>query len=295
MGIIYIDVLFAVNFIVNIMLYLSSCMIRRKKIIIWRIVCAAAVGAVCSCAFFISDINLHVRNIITIILYLFCAWLVMQYETIRDFIKNVFTILFCALIFAGIFFLIYQYADVGSVVVFNNNALYIDIPVFALLCVSGVCFVAVAWISKAFVRVMGVEEEYAVLVKVGENIINIRAKMDTGNTMVDPISGYAIILADQKKISSLLPVHFEEYVRFGDITRIDPQYHLRLRMVMCKTATGAGLLPALRPDYIRFNCNGKSVELHNVLIAVSKTDLGQYGILFSPLVIEEAEKYVKNC
>ena len=290
---VYVDILFIVNLIVNLMLYLASCMIRHKKIIIWRILCASAAGAVCSCAFFLSEIEPYIRNITAIILYMVFTWLVMGYGRLRDFIKNVLVTLFCAAVFGGVFFLIYQYADVGSVVVFNNNVLYIDIPVFALLCISGVCLAAMAWISKAFVRVVGADEEYDVMVKVGEVEIKVRAKMDTGNAMVEPISGYPIILADQKKISALLPAHFEEYAKCGDITRIDPKYHLRLRMVICKTATGEGLLPALRPEYIRFVCNGKAVKLHNILIAVSKSSLGGYGLLLSPLVIKETENYDK--
>lgn len=290
---VYIDVLFVVNLIVNLMLYLASCMIRHKRIVIWRIVCASAAGAVCSCAFFISDIEPYIRNTMIIILYMICAWLVMGGGTLRDFVKNVLATLFCASVFGGVFFLIYQYADVGSIVVFNNDVLYIDIPVFALLCISGICFAAIAGISKAFVRVAGAEKEYEVWVKVGESEMLMHAKMDTGNSMVDPISGYPIILADQRKISALLPAFFEEYVRCGDIVKIDPQYHLRLRMVTCKTATGEGVLPAFRPDYIRFVRNGNMIKLHNVLIAVSKSSLGEYGLLLSPLVIKEAENHDK--
>jgi stage II sporulation protein GA (sporulation sigma-E factor processing peptidase) len=285
---VYIDVLFIVNFIVNLMLYLSSCIIRRKKIVAWRISCAAAAGAVCSCAFFISEIEPVIRNIIAVGIYALCSWLVMGYDTWRDFIKNATATLFCAFVFAGVFFLIYRYADIGSVVVFNNNVLYIDIPVFALLCTSGACFALIALMSKAFIHVLGADAEYEVTVGLDNNVIKAQAKMDTGNAMIDPISGCPVILADKKRMAALFPRYFEEFVTCGDISKIEPQYHLRLRMVMCKTATGDGLLPALRPDYMQFICDGKTVIIHNILIAVSKTDLGGYGLLLSPIVLKEA-------
>ena len=286
---VYIDVLFVVNLIVNLMLYLSSCILRKKRIIVWRILCAAAAGAVCSCAFFLSDIQPFIRNTVAVALYIICAWLVMGYDTLREFIKNALVTLFCAAVFAGIFFFIYQYVDVGSIVVFNNNVLYIDIPVFMLLCVAGICFMVMVVVSKAFVRVAGTQEEYEVTVMLDAQEIQARAKMDTGNAMMDPISGCPVILADRKRMESLFPQYFDEFAACGDISRIAPQYHRRLRMVMCKTATGEGVLPALRPDCIRFVCDGKRVVLHNILIAVSKTGLGGCGLLLSPLVIREAE------
>lgn len=286
---VYIDVLFFVNLIVNLMLYVSSCLIRRKRAIWWRVICAAAVGAVYSCAVFFSGTSPILYNIMAIILYLFCTWLVMGYAGVREYLKDAAATLFCAFVFAGIFFLIYRYADVGSVVVFNNNVLYIDIPVFALLCVSGVCFAVITLASKAFVQVIGAKTEYDVIICFDNHEIQTRAKIDTGNSMTDPISGYPVLLADYRKIIKLFPAHFENYMEFADISQIDPRYHRRLRMVMCKTATGEGILPALRPDYIRLTYNGKEIQLHNILIAVSKTDLSGFGLLLSPLIFKEAE------
>ncbi len=288
---VYIDVLFFVNLIVNMMLYASACLIRRKKMIWWRILCAAAVGAVYSCAIFFSGMPSAVYNAAAIILYLLCAWLVMGFGNLREYIKNAAATLFCAVVFAGIFYFIYRYADVGSVVVFNNNVLYIDIPVFALLCVSGVCFGVISLVSKAFVHVIGAGTEYTVTVQFLDRQITMRARIDTGNTMADAISGYPVLLASRRQIEKLLPEHIDAFMDCGDVSLIEPRYQSRLRMVMCKTATGEGVLPAFRPDSIRLIYNGKEKIIHNILIAVSRTDLGEIGLLLSPLMFKEVETY----
>ncbi len=286
---VYIDVLFFVNLIVNMMLYASACLIRRKKMVWWRILCAAAVGGVYSCAIFFSGMSSVVYNAAAIILYLLCAWLVMGFGNLRDYIKNAAATLFCAVVFAGIFYLIYQYADVGSIVVFNNNVLYIDIPVFALLCVSGVCFGVMALVSRAFVHVIGAGTEYTVTIRFFDRQVTMRAKIDTGNTMADAISGYPVLLAGRKQIIKLLPENIDAFIECGDVSLIEPRYQSRLRMVMCKTATGEGVLPAFRPDLIRLIYNGKEMIIHNILIAVSKTDLDEIGLFLSPLMFKEAE------
>ncbi len=286
---VYIDVLFFVNLIVNMMLYASACLLRRKKLIWWRILCAAAIGAVYSCAVFFSDISPILYNAAAVLLYLLCAWLVMGYVTALDYVKNAASTLLSACVFAGVFYLIYRYADVGSVVVFNNNVLYIDIPVFALLCVSGVCFGIMALVSRAFVHVIGAGTEYEVTVTFLDRQITILAKVDTGNTMVDTVTGAPVMLAGHKQLKKLLPEHMNDFMTCGDVSSIEPCYQNRLRLVMCKTATGEGVLSAFRPDSISLQYNGKKIVIHNILIAVSKTDLGDIGLLLSPLIFKEAE------
>lgn len=286
---VYIDVLFFVNLIVNMMLYASACLMRRKKIIGWRILCASAVGAVYSCAVFISNISPLWYNAAAVLLYVLCTWLVMGYQSVTAFIKNTAATLLSAFVFAGIFYLIYRYADVGSVVVFNHNVLYIDIPVFALLCVSAICFGVMALVSRAFTQVVGAATEYEVTITLFERQITLPAKVDTGNSMVDAITGTPVLLAEGKRIGKLLPAHMDAFMACGDVSKIPACYRSRLRLITCKTATGEGMLTAFRPDGISLIYNGKEICIHNILIAVSKTNLNDVGLLLSPLIFREVD------
>ena len=286
---VYIDVLFIVNMIMDLMIHTATCLLRRRRVVVWRILCAAAAESVCALGLFFAYEYVFLYYGFAVILFIGCIWFTIESVNIRDFIKNICATFFCAIIFGGIFFLIYRFADIGSVVVFNNNVLYLDIPIFSLLCVSGICLGVIVLVSRSFVRVISPSSEYNVQVQFFDNKKQAKAKIDTGNDMIDPVSGYPVLLANKKWLVSILPKHVEQFIEHGNINDIDPKYQSRLRIICCKTATGTGVLPAIRPDCIELTYNGKKVTISNVLIAISKTFLNEYDLLLTPHVFKEIE------
>ncbi len=284
---VYIDVLFIVNMIMDLMIHTATCLMRRKRIIVWRILCAAGAESVCALGLFFASEWVFLYYGFAIVLFVICVWFTMEYVNLRDFIKNVCLTIFCATVFGGIFFLIYRFADIGSVVVFNNNVLYIDIPIFGLLLVSGVCLGVIVLVSKSFVHVVIPSSEYKVNVQFFQNSKHAKAKIDTGNDLTDPMSGCPVLLANKKWLAEILPPHVDRFIEHGNINDIDLKYQSRLRLIHCKTATGTGLLPAIRPDFVQFTYNGKQVTVYNILIAVSKTGLDEYDLLMTPHIFKE--------
>jgi len=286
---VYVDVLFIVNMLMDLMIHTAGCLIRRKRIIIWRVLCASAVEAVCAIGLFFASEWVILYHVFAVILYMVCIWFVMECVNFLDYVKNVFLTFFCAIVFGGIFFLIYRYADVGSVMVFNNNILYIDIPIFGLLCASGVCLGIIALVSKSFLYVVNPAIEYDVCVQMFQNNKRAKAKVDTGNDLKDPVSGNPVLLANRTWFADLLPENLNAFLDFGNVDGVDGKTQGRLRIIYCKTATGTGILPAIRPDYIQFTYNGRTVTIRNVLIAVSKTKMDNYDLLLTPNIFKEID------
>ena len=286
---VYIDVLFIVNMIMDVMVHTSACIFRRKRIIIWRLLCASAAEAVCALGLFFASEWVVLYYAFALVLYIVCIWFVMGYVDPVDLIKNIIAVILCAVVFGGIFFLIYRYADFGSIMVFNNHILYIDIPIFGLLCVSGLCLGIIVLLSKAFVRVIASASEYEVCVQIFNNKKTAKAKVDTGNDLKDPVSGNPVLLVNQDWLKDFLPGSIDSFISCGNIDAIDEKFLGRLRMIYCKTATGTGILPAIRPDCIQFTYNGNLVTIQNVLIAVSKTKVYHYDLLLTPNIFKEIE------
>ena len=286
---VYVDVLFVVNMIMDVMIHTCSCIFRHKKIIIWRILCASVADSVCALGLFFADNWIFFYYVFAVILYIVCIGFVMESTCVFDFIKNIIAVFLCAIVSGGMFFLIYRYADVGSIMVFNNNVLYIDIPVYGLLCISGVCLGITVLISKAFVRVVSASSEYEVQVQIFQKNKTAKAKIDTGNDLMDPISGHSVLVANRKWLDDFLPQGIDWFVDSGKVDALDERFKGRLRMIYCKTATGTGLLPAIRSDFIAFTYNGRPAKIHNVLIAISKTTLDNYDLLLAPNIFKEIE------
>lgn len=107
--------------------------------------------------------------------------------------------------------------------------------------------------------------------------ITLRAMVDTGNLLRDPMSGRSVIVADRKKLSAILPKGFP---REGEACE-DHGLAGRLRIIPTKTATGGGFLTAIIPDRLTVIENGERRE-SDYLIAPA--DLGESARGFDALI-----------
>ncbi len=73
--------------------------------------------------------------------------------------------------------------------------------------------------------------------------VELRAMVDTGNLLRDPVSGRSVIVADRRVLEPLLPAAL-----FREDYPTAPSLAARLRVIPVKTATGNGLLRAIVPD-----------------------------------------------
>ena len=114
------------------------------------------------------------------------------------------------------------------------------------------------------------------VVLMGRGIV-LRAMVDSGNLLRDPMSGRSVIVADRKKLSAILPKGFP---KSGE-TCEDHELARRLRIIPTRTATGGGFLTAIIPDRLTVVEKGERRE-SDYLIAPA--DLGESAKGFDALI-----------
>lgn len=98
--------------------------------------------------------------------------------------------------------------------------------------------------------------------------IPLRAFVDTGNLLREPVSGKSVIIADREILLAALPRGIAQALASPDpaVWLADPKVAHRVRVVPIHTAAGEALLPALLPDAIILT-EGKTVLPCDYLIA----------------------------
>ena len=101
---------------------------------------------------------------------------------------------------------------------------------------------------------------------VNEKSAELDALCDSGNMLREPISGKLCIIVSRAAIEKLLPPRVSCAIS-GDSKRIDAETCLRLglRVVPTATATGEGMLFALRPDAVSVDDGGESYSVDALL------------------------------
>ncbi|MBQ8309667.1 MAG: sigma-E processing peptidase SpoIIGA [Clostridia bacterium] len=98
--------------------------------------------------------------------------------------------------------------------------------------------------------------------------ITLRALVDTGNLLREPVSGKGVIVADRKTLLAALPRDVAQVLSASDpaVWLSDPAVAHRVRVIPIRTASGESLLPAILPETLHLT-EGKTVLPTDHLIA----------------------------
>ncbi len=263
MEVVYADVLFASNFIINyLLLYMTVqfCRIERPKK--W-IAAGAGLGAVYAVLVLFPEL-----------LFLRSGWIKLVFAILMVMIaagwKN--KILKPCLIFAAVS-AAFAGAALAAQMFFNTklsyNGTYLPIQMPVMLAV----FAAMYLLLEGIVRYLRKDKVQNGVVKaqIGFNgsQAQLRVLIDSGNTLRDPITASPVLIAEKEHISELFPISGDSSLEIlKNLHDADSKIKLRL-LPYRSVGKDGGLLAAFKPDYVCID--GK--EKANVLVAISPNRL----------------------
>ena len=105
--------------------------------------------------------------------------------------------------------------------------------------------------------------------------VTLRALVDTGNHLREPISGRSVIVADRERILASLPLSLSAALQSpcADKWLSDERYATHIRLVPASTAAGKQMLPAILPDRLLLT-DGKETYPADYLIAPASMEAG---------------------
>ncbi len=257
--IVYWDMLFLINFFMDYLtIYTSSKLsgIYSSKI---KTGIAALIGGVYG-IFMFENSFMGLIGIFVSVLMIYIAFSHINVKLVLIFYCNLFLLGGIAMCLNTLF----SYAKRIEYMIYTENVLWLTligstISVFLICC-----------LFKIFKRNIIKERQIQkILVSFeGRNII-IAGLMDTGNLLLDPVTGYPVILVFYEKIKEILPDSLKLFLsEDGDLTTLlNIKYKNKIRLIPYKTAGNESVLKGFRPDYIILNDDGKRV-IKDIVIAV---------------------------
>lgn len=205
MPVVYVDVLFAVNFVLNCILLRAAGLVCRSRPPLWRTALGAVMGALYAIAVFFPElgtINGLVFKLITSMIIICAAFPI---YSLGGFFKLLFVFYGVSLIFGGLSFAVFFFTDWGAKLgaVYSNGIMYFDIPITALF-LGAVAFYGGLKIITYIFRIScrrGARRK--VIVELDGRRAELIALADTGNILVDPISHVPVIVAELEALKEL--------------------------------------------------------------------------------------------
>lgn len=265
MTVIYVDVLFIVNFFITFFLLQLTAKLSKNEDKLWRIVIGSLIGGVYSLVILADDLSFLVSMagkfaagaLIVLVSFKLRGW--------RNYIKEFFIFLFANLMFVGIIIGTWMIFKPSGVVI-NNSTVYFNISAKLLLFSALFAYLLSVIIIRIYNNKIAKKELYqAVIIKNGREY-KFFAFADSGNNLKEPFSNYPVIIADKSM--------------FNDIETE--------RLVPFSTIGGEGVLNAFKPDRAVIITSRGQTEINNVYVALNDNlRKGEYRGILNPNIINE--------
>ena len=218
MPVIYIDVLFAVNFLVNYLLLRVCCIFSGLKVYKYRIILGSVIGACYAVLVFFPDFTLIHSTVYKLLISMLIIAVSSPFLSVRSYLKTLLVFYAVSFAFGGCVLGIFYFSNVGARLgaVYSNGILYFNLP-WTILALSGVVFYTSVKLFTIITKrnMQGKNLKKKILLYFKENFVEVTALMDTGNSLVDPVSLSPVIIVEYKLLKNL----FSKDIR-DDLDRI---------------------------------------------------------------------------
>lgn len=279
---IYIDILFLINFCMNIFLLIIVKRVLKRQSTWYRLIISAALGAVLLCFIAVFPrlniiIKIGLMYIISTSLMVIIAF---KYKNIRKTVKEVLMLFIVTFFIGGILNSIYYYTDVGFYFQeLMNGRLYGNINTRFYVSAIISLFLVVKFVIPNFLRNKEkVQNLYEVEITYKHSKLQGTGLYDTGNELSDPFSRKPVILANYCFVEEILDESLREYIKayynietkdFKIKTDNTIEYADKIKFIpFHSVGKKSGILIGIICDEVMINLDDEKKAHENVIVAI---------------------------
>ncbi len=274
-----------INFSMDFLALYITAKIMHIRLKTRKITLSAIIGAVYSLIILTFNKNSFFSGFISFSIAFLLTFTAYGKQKTKNYIKN--TVVFYIVNFAlgggitAICNLLNMWQNKRNLIINGTfDVLYGDLP-FGLLVLLAIVCGTVSLVSGRIIKKKVAQKECELEILLCQSSIKIKALVDSGNLLKEPISGKPVIITAFEAIRKLIPVELIPLFKTKNIDCLENNLYMsRIRLIPTSTVTGQGILFALFPDNV--SVNGKEVDVY---IAIN-TDTDNFGG-FSAIVPNE--------
>ncbi|MGN1122943.1 MAG: sigma-E processing peptidase SpoIIGA [Eubacterium sp.] len=259
--IIYVDVLFVINFFITYLLLLFTSALLKQRTSMPRMLAAAFEGGLYSLVILVDSLSFLITVIGKLAVSLLIVFTAFGFKRLSVFIKTAVLFYFSNMLFLGIICAVI-FAFKTDAIAVSNGVAYFDISAKILLVSAAAAYIISIIVIKIYNHTTGKNEIYSITIFKGNNELHLYAFADSGNKLREPFSDYPVIVADKSKVSF-------------DAERVIP----------FNTVAGEGVLQAFKPDKVVISNSKVSFETDKVYVAMSNIDSKDFSAILNPQLL----------
>ena len=240
--VIYIDLIFFINFAYDFLLLLTVGMVLKRKVKIKRHIISALVGAA-SIFILFMPFNNYLLFILKVLVSILMCIISFKYISLRYTFNNLCYLYMCSVILAGFLYYLdleFSYDHAGLIFFFKG----VSVNYLLLMLLSPIILIIYIHSSKKLKNTYNLY--YHVNIFFDDIKISCLALFDNGNSLKDPVTNKPVIILNKKLLKGVHHIRDPMYVPFN-------------------TVSGSSIMKCYKPSYIMLN----NKKIYNYLIGES--------------------------
>ncbi|WP_105614959.1 sigma-E processing peptidase SpoIIGA [Vallitalea okinawensis] len=295
---IYFDVLFLINLIMDFIILWVVNAISKENSKKGRLLLGALFGAVTMCLLVFVPKELY-NFIGYVLITVGMIAISFKFRNIKNFIKLWLLTYLVAVCIGGTGIALFYYTNLGSIVgnmfIFQLNNLSINLLLGSIIVSYIFIKFFVSWYGKFLLTR---RKLYAMDIMINEKNIGIKGLVDTGNSLVDPLTNMPVVIVESSQFKDIIPKDLLYIISKNSdynlelLASVAAQSDLKSRLRLIPfTSIGKnnGLLVGFKPDQIILYDTQQTKKIEDVIVAISDKNLAQdgtYNALIHPALVE---------
>jgi stage II sporulation protein GA (sporulation sigma-E factor processing peptidase) len=292
--VVYADLLFFENLLANCFILKLTSVMSGFPSKLWRILLSSSFGALYAVFAVIYWSNPLIASLPAKILFsMLMVLLSFRVKSAADFLRRWGIMLLVAFMLGGC---TYAFSGIlGGSTLTYGGLMYLSPQgvLKAFLFAAALCIILVRPIGR-ILSGKAVREGSIVLVNVilGKRSARFNALVDTGNSLIDPLTGYPVIIVEAESVKNIVPPDVYDFFLSSKVpdekikTEINPSWKSRMHLIPFKSiGRENGILAGFRPDSIKVLQGNSFKEINNAIIGICGIKLSnssRYTALLGP-------------
>lgn len=263
--VIYADVLVVINVYLTYFLLKATALLAKESPDRLRLFLSSLIGGVYSLTVILPEkvqSAVGIARFGAVVLFVFVAF---GFSSVRAFLRLNLCFVLCSFVFAGLMLALWYFISPAGMF-FNGSVVYFDIDIFTLVMLTIGCYVFLKLFDRLFRTRAPVNTVFLCCVTYKGEPHELKAFLDTGNSLKDYLTGKPVIIACREKFSLEFPYSPEQNYH---------SYKEGLRYIPCDTLAGKELLCAFSPENVHIR--GAEHNFFTDGVTVALTDKKLFG------------------
>lgn len=279
---VYLDLLFLINFSMDILALFLSARILHHPLRLFRLLAAGALGGVYACLALFLPVSGWISVAADILVcFLLGAVSFASRGHRRELLVSSLTFTAVSMALGGIMTALFTLLNRLDLPIDTETSDGDGISVFLFAVLAAVSAI-VTLLGGKFFASRSSKKTATVTVKVGEHICRLSALVDSGNLLREPVSGKPCVVVELSAFERILSDRFLRGVRSRRYTDVVSSGEVKgICLVPTRTASGHGMLIAFRPERMTVDAGKgeREVDAYVALCELGQSAMGQKALL----------------